>query len=59
MQIIQSIQNRIFSIRSGRVILDYDLAELYEVPTKVLNQAVKRHKKRFPVDFMFQLTESE
>ncbi|MCR6722665.1 MAG: ORF6N domain-containing protein [Chitinophagaceae bacterium] len=39
--------------------LDYDLAELYEVGTKVLNQAVKRHIKRFPEDFMFQLTESE
>lgn len=59
MQIIQSIQNRIYEIRGERVMLDFDLAELYEVPTKVLNQAVKRHRKRFPEDFMFQLTESE
>lgn len=59
MEIIQSIQNRIYEIRGERVILDYDLASLYEVPTKVLNQAVKRNIKRFPKDFMFQLTENE
>jgi hypothetical protein len=59
MQIIQSIQNRIYLIRGERVMLDYDLAELYQVATKVLNQAVKRQIKRFPADFMFQLTESE
>ena len=59
MQIIQSIQNRIYVIRGERVMLDYDLADLYEVGTKVLNQAVKRHRKRFPEDFMFRLTESE
>lgn len=59
MQIIQSIQNRIYTIRGERVMLDFDLAELYEVGTKVLNQAVKRHIKRFPGDFMFQLTELE
>lgn len=43
MQVIQSIQNRIYEIRSERVMLDFDLARLYEVETKALNQAVKRH----------------
>ena len=56
MQIIQSIQNRIYEIRGERIILDFDLAALYEVPTKALNQAVKRNTKRFPEDFMFRLT---
>lgn len=56
MQIIQTIQNRIYEIRGERVMLDYDLAALYEVPTKVLNQAVKRNILRFPKDFMFRLT---
>jgi len=56
MQKIQSIQNRIYSIRGERVMLDFDLAALYEVETRVLNQAVKRNIKRFPEDFMFQLT---
>jgi hypothetical protein len=56
MQIIQSIQNRIYEIRGERVMLDFDLAALYEVPTKALNQAVKRNPKRFPADFMFRLT---
>lgn len=59
MQIIQSIQNRIYTIRGERVILDYDLAALYEVETRVLNQALKRNIKRFPEDFMFQLTDHE
>jgi hypothetical protein len=59
MKIIQSIQNRIYEIRDERVMLDFDLAELYEVSTKVLNQAVKRNLKRFPKDFMFRLTLSE
>jgi phage regulator Rha-like protein len=59
MQIIQSIQNRIYEIRGERVMLDFDLAALYEVPTKVLNQAVKRNIKRFPNDFMFRLTTDE
>lgn len=59
MQIIQSIQNRIYVIRGERVMLDFDLAELYEVGTRVLNQAVKRNSKRFPEDFMFQLTDYE
>lgn len=59
MQIIQSIQNRIYEIRGERVMLDFDLADLYEVETRVLNQAVKRNIKRFPKDFMFQLTRKE
>ena len=59
MQVIQSIQNRIYEIRGERVMLDFDLAQLYEVETKALNQAVKRNSKRFPADFMFQLTPVE
>ena len=59
MQVIQSIQNRIYEIRGERVMLDFDLAELYEVPTRVLNQAVRRNIKRFPEDFMFRLTAGE
>jgi len=59
MEIIKSIQNRIYEIRGERVMLDFDLAELYGVATKVLNQAVKRNIKRFPDDFMFRLTSTE
>jgi len=59
MHIIQSIQNRIYELRGERVMLDFDLAALYEVETRVLNQAVKRNIKRFPKDFMFQLTRKE
>ncbi|MEO6730480.1 MAG: ORF6N domain-containing protein [Ferruginibacter sp.] len=59
MQIIQSIQNRIYELRSERVMLDFDLAALYEVEARVLNQAVKRNDKRFPPDFMFRLTKEE
>jgi len=59
MQIIQSIQNRIYTIRGERVMLDYDLAALYEVETRVLNQSVKRNLKRFPEDFMFRLSAIE
>jgi phage regulator Rha-like protein len=59
MQIIRSIQNRIYELREERVMLDFDLAALYEVETKVLNQAVKRNIKRFPTDFMFQLSGEE
>jgi len=53
------IENRIMVIRDQSVILDRDLAELYGVETKVLNQAVKRNIKRFPEDFMFQLDKNE
>ena len=59
MQIIQSIQNRIYEIRGERVMLDRDLAALYETETKALNLAVKRNIKRFPKEFMFQLTKEE
>jgi hypothetical protein len=59
MQIIRSIQNRIHEIRGERVMLDRDLAALYETETKALNLAVKRNMKRFPKDFMFQLTKEE
>jgi hypothetical protein len=59
MQIIRSIQNRIYEIRGEKILLDFDLAALYEVETRVLNQAVKRNSKRFPGDFMFQLTWEE
>jgi len=52
---ILSIQARIYEIRGERVMLDMDLAALYEVEVRVLNQAVKRNIKRFPADFMFQL----
>jgi hypothetical protein len=53
------IERKIFMIRGHKVMLDRDLAELYGVATKVLNQAVKRNISRFPQDFMFQLTEAE
>ena len=56
---VQQIQNKIFEIRGQRVMIDRDLAEIYGVETRVLNQAVKRNEERFPVDFMFQLTEQE
>ena len=57
--VAESIETRILTIRGQRVMLDADLAELYGVETKVLNQAVKRNAQRFPDDFMFQLTDSE
>ena len=56
---LQIIQNKIYEIRGQRVMLDFDLAELYEVETRALNQAVKRNEKRFPSDFMFQLSNTE
>lgn len=59
MEIIQSLQNRIYEIRGQRVILDKDLAQLYETETKSLNLSVKRNIKRLPLDFMFQLTKEE
>jgi len=58
-QIILPIFQKIHEIRGQKVILDFDLAELYDVETKVLNQAVKRNINRFPNDFMFQLTRKE
>jgi hypothetical protein len=59
MQIIQSIQNNIYDVRGEKVMLDFDLAILYEVETRVMNQAVKRNSDKFPEDFMFRLTAIE
>ena len=56
---LQTIQSKIYEIRGQRVMLDRDLAELYQVETRALNQAVKRNIERFPEDFMFQLTKEE
>lgn len=56
---LQIIQSRIYEIRGQRVMLDRDLAVIYGVATKALNQAVKRNSDRFPDDFMFQLTNEE
>ncbi|MDD5300540.1 MAG: ORF6N domain-containing protein [Gallionella sp.] len=56
---VAQIESRIFLIRGQKVMLDADLAELYGVETRVLNQAVKRNLERFPEDFMFQLTATE
>ncbi len=56
---LQIIQSKIYEIREQRVMLDRDLAELYQVTTGNLNKAVKRNIKRFPSDFMFQLTPDE
>lgn len=53
------VESRILVLRQQKVILDSDLAELYGVPVKQLNQAVKRNRERFPVDFMFHLTSKE
>ncbi len=56
---IERIQNRIFYIRSQKVMFDSDLAELYQVETRALNQAVRRNPRRFPEEFMFQLNKRE
>lgn len=56
---LQIIQSKIYELRGQRVMLDRDLAELYGVETRTLNQAVKRNADRFPSDFMFQLTDAE
>lgn len=56
---LQLIQNRIYEIRGEKIMLDFDLAELYEVETRVFNQAVKRNIDSFPKDFMFRLTSKE
>lgn len=53
------IHNKIYEIRGHKVMLDYEIAEMFEVETRTLNQAVKRNIERFPEDFMFQLTEAE
>lgn len=56
---IQIIQNKIYEIRGQRVMLDSDLAELYQVETKALKQAVRRNIERFPEDFMFEISSEE
>jgi hypothetical protein len=56
---LQIIQNKIYEIRGQKVMLDYDLAELYETETKRLKEAVRRNIDRFPVDFMFEVTREE
>lgn len=56
---LQSIQNKIYEVRGQKVMLDFDLAELYEVENRALKQAVKRNIDRFPEDFMFQLSKPE
>ena len=56
---LEIITNKIHIIRNQKVMLDYDLATLYEIETKVLKQAVKRNIERFPEDFMFELTKDE
>ncbi|MEN8254221.1 MAG: ORF6N domain-containing protein [Verrucomicrobiota bacterium] len=56
---LERVEQAIYLIRSQKVMLDRDLAALYGVETRVLNQAVKRNEKRFPSDFMFELTREE
>ncbi len=56
---VEIIHNKIYEIRRHKVMLDYEIAEMFEVETRTLNQAVKRNIDRFPEDFMFQLTENE
>ena len=56
---IEILQQKIYEIRGHRVMLDYDLAELYEVETKRLKEAVRRNLNRFPIDFMFELSREE
>jgi len=57
--LVDQVQSKILFMRGEKVILDSDLAALYGVPTKRLNEQVKRNKERFPPDFMFQLTKTE
>ncbi|GLU55925.1 ORF6N domain-containing protein [Dyadobacter frigoris] len=54
-----AIQNKVFTLRGQKVMLDFDLAEMYEVETRSLKQAVRRNIDRFPEDFMFELTKTE
>lgn len=55
----EQIERKIYFIRRQKIMIDWDLAELYGVETRVLNQAVRRNIKRFPDDFMFQLSKDE
>ena len=59
MEQLQVIQSKIYEIRGQKVMLDFDLAEMYQVESRVLNQAVKRNIERFPKDFKFQLSFEE
>ena len=56
---LQTVQSKIYELRGQKVILDFDLAILYDVPTKALKQAVNRNRERFPEDFMFELSLKE
>ena len=56
---LQKIETKIYEVRGQKVMLDFDLAELYEVENRALKQSVKRNIDRFPTDFMFQLTKAE
>jgi len=56
---LQVIQNKIYELRGQKVMLDFDLSEMYEVETRVLKQAVRRNINRFPDDFMFEITKEE
>lgn len=56
---LQIIREKIYTIRGTRIMLDFDLAELYETETRTLKQAVRRNIDRFPDDFMFELSKSE
>ncbi len=57
LSLVPNVESIIITLRNQRVILDADLAKLYEVPTKRFNEAVKRNAARFPEDFMFQLSD--
>jgi hypothetical protein len=59
MQQLEVIQKKIYEVRGQKVMLDFDLAELYEVETRVFNQAIKRNMESFPEDFMFRLSADE
>lgn len=56
---LQVIQNKIYEIRGQKVLLDFDIAEMYGVETKRLKEAVRRNRNRFPIDFMFELNQEE
>lgn len=56
---LQKVESKIYEVRAHKVMLDFDLAEMYGVETRALKQAVKRNTDRFPTDFMFQLTKKE
>ena len=58
-EMIAPIHHKIYTLRSKQIMLDSDLAELYNVETRRLNEQVKRNRERFPSDFMFQLSEKE